>query len=80
LNIAPFFSFSSQSIESKASFLKGFLQNECQRTMSFRPTGEISYFKARDFSLPLETTKNVSFAFLITNRINDFLHFVKGSK
>jgi hypothetical protein len=34
------------------------LQNERPYTLSFRPSGEISGGKGRDFSLPLEMTGN----------------------
>jgi len=57
-----------------------FLQNERAHAASFRPTGEISSLKGRDFSLPLEMTRKKRFAlFQIIGSKQTFFHFAKGS-
>jgi hypothetical protein len=53
-----------QPADLKIMYHQSLLQKGNLRNMSFRPPGEISCFKARDFSLTLEmTTKNISTVF-----------------
>jgi len=61
----------------KIMYRQSLLQKGNLRTLSFRPPGEISCFKARYFSLTLEmTTKNISTVFLLT-RPNQYLVLFK---